>query len=84
LFTGSNSDDQKVKFALQTALNLTYAHLQVKNFYRGLYTRTPVKRVKGREEREGREGQRGEGWNGKERGERVGKEYGQEGRGRGG
>jgi hypothetical protein len=59
LFTGNNSGDQKVNFALQKALNLTYAHLQFKNFSRGLYPRTPVKRGKGREEREVRRGWKG-------------------------
>jgi hypothetical protein len=56
LFTGSNSGDQKVNFALQKALNLTYAHLQFKNVSRGLYPQTPVRRGKGREKRELREG----------------------------
>jgi hypothetical protein len=78
LFTGSNSGDQKVNFALQKALNLTYAHLQLKNFSRGLYPRTPVRRGKGREEREVREGLggkgkeiEGRGWGRRSMGKRV-------------
>jgi hypothetical protein len=64
LFTGSNSGDQKVNFALQKALNLTYAHLQFKNFSRGLYPGPPLKGE--REERRGKEGTGREGGKGKE------------------
>jgi hypothetical protein len=69
-FTGNNRGDQKVNFGLQNALNLTYAHLQFKNFP-GVIPRTPVKR-----EREGRREKEGKGG--------KGKEIEGEGRGRGG
>jgi hypothetical protein len=51
---GNNCGDQKVNYGLQNALNLTYAHLQFKNFSRGWYPRTPVK-GRGRKGKGGRE-----------------------------
>jgi hypothetical protein len=54
---GSNSGDQKVNFGLQNALNRTYAHLQFKKFFLGLYPGPSLERG-----RKGRRGKEGRGW----------------------
>jgi hypothetical protein len=67
---------QSCYFSIQNALKLTYKHLQVKKFFRGLRPRTPrIRGAKGGEE--GREGKREkEKGKGMERGGREGRREG--------
>ena len=56
-----NFAHQSINFSVEYELKLTYMHLKISNFFRGLYPRTPTIREKGKGW-EGREGEgRGEG-----------------------
>jgi hypothetical protein len=66
---------QSCYFSIQNALKLTYKHLQVKKFFRGLRPRTPqIREGEGKGGEEGREGKREkEKGKGMERGGREGR-----------